>query len=131
MSLRQQAMAIKVKITDQRYRYAQNLQSFLDMRNGGGSIAVIDGNAHNFRSGTRQIRHLIDGAVDIGGIGIGHGLHHDWRVTTHRNATDINRLPVRVPRRGSGRCTRYRFRNWGGTIFRGHGGLTGAVIGVR
>jgi hypothetical protein len=47
------------------------------MRHGGSSLLAVDRDAHQFGARARQRCDLLDGARDIGGIGIGHRLHHD------------------------------------------------------
>ena len=45
---------------------------------GGCGVFVVDGDADQFRPGAGQGGDLLDGARDVGRVGVGHGLHHDW-----------------------------------------------------
>ena len=38
---------------------------------------VVDRDADEFAAGARKLRHLPDRRIDVGGIGIRHGLHDD------------------------------------------------------
>ena len=41
--------------------------------------------------GAGKGRDLGRGGIDVGGVGIGHGLHHDWRGTADHHTTNIDR----------------------------------------
>ena len=49
---------------------------------------VVHRHAHQFRSGACQRGAPVDGAGDVGGIGIGHRLHHDWCIAAHAYSAD-------------------------------------------
>ena len=67
------------------------------MRHGGGGLVAIDGDPHQFRTGAGQCRDLRDGALDIGGVGVGHRLHDDRRAAADLDAIDVDlaRNPAR------------------------------------
>ena len=58
------------------------------MRHGGGGLVAVDRDAHHFGAGARQCGDLRDGALDIGGVGVGHRLHHDRRAATDGDIAD-------------------------------------------
>ena len=98
----EQTMANIMEITDQRNRHIMLEQTLFDMRDGSGGLLAVNGNAHQFRSGTGQRHHLFDGRVNIGRIGIGHGLHDNRRAPAHTNALDINRHALMAGQRPAG-----------------------------
>ena len=81
--LREQAVAIEMKITDQGHRYAARIQALADRRHRTRRLLAVDRDTHQFRSGARQSGDLIDGAGDIRGIGVGHRLHHHRGITAN------------------------------------------------
>jgi len=83
--LRQQTVAIEVKIPDQRHVYAYCVELVANCRYCRGGLGIIYGNAHDFRAGTRQFRNLAHGGCDIRRIGIGHRLDHDRRAASDRD----------------------------------------------
>jgi hypothetical protein len=48
-----------------------------DMRHGRGGFVIVDRDPHQFGAGSRQGFDLCHRTVDVGGIGIGHGLDDD------------------------------------------------------
>ncbi len=80
-------MADIVEIAHQRHIQPHGFELFADMGHGGRRFGLVDGDAHQFRARPRQQRHLCDGRVDIGGVGVGHRLHH------HRGAAANLHLP--------------------------------------
>ena len=58
-----------------------------DVGNGLGGVVVVDGDADHLRAGAGEGGDLLDGAFDVGGVGVGHGLHDDG----------VRRSPVRTP----------------------------------
>ena len=53
-----------------------------------GRIVVVDGDADQLRAGAGQGGDLLDGGGDVGGIGVGHGLHHYRCIAAHAHAAD-------------------------------------------
>jgi len=87
----QQLVAVVVKISDQRHRHIDQRQLVRDPRQRGRGLGVVDGQPHQFRAGPPQRRHLLDRGRDIGGVGIGHRLHHYRRVAADAQRTDLYR----------------------------------------
>ena len=75
--VRQQLVADIMEIADQRRGDATLAQAVADMRHGSGGLIAVDRDPHHFGPGARQGCDLGDGAVDIGGVGVGHRLHDD------------------------------------------------------
>jgi hypothetical protein len=75
----QELVADIVEVADDRHVHADLEQPLLDVRNRSCRLVAVDGNAHDLGTRARQRRHLSRGSLDIGGIGIGHGLHDDRR----------------------------------------------------
>ena len=53
-----------------------------------GGLVIVDGHPHQFGAGAGQSGDLPDGAVNIGGVGVGHGLHHNWCIAADANPAD-------------------------------------------
>src|SRR5205823_2314330 len=70
----EQFVADVVKIADQRHVHALPREPVADMRNRGGRLVAIDGDAYQFRPGARQGGDLPDRLPDIGRVGVGHRL---------------------------------------------------------
>ena len=91
-----------VKIADDRHIDVHAQQPLLDVRHGGSRLVTIDGYADELRARTRKRGYLFGCPLDVGGVGIGHRLHH------HRGATadgDVTYLhgDGSVPFRGAGK----------------------------
>ena len=71
------------------------------MRDGGGGLLAVDGDAHHFGAGARERCDLRDRAVDIGGVGVGHRLHDDRRAAADGDVADLD-LRGPVPGAGAG-----------------------------
>jgi len=50
----------------------------------------VDGDAHQFRTRAGQFSDLLDRRRYIGGIGIGHRLHHNGSITADRDRANPN-----------------------------------------
>jgi hypothetical protein len=81
--LGQELVADVMEVSHKRHIHAQAVELFADMRHGRRRFIPIHRDAHDFRPRARQRRHLGNGALDIGGIGIGHGLHNDRCATPY------------------------------------------------
>ena len=86
--IRQQLVADIMEVADQRRGDAALAQAVADMRNGGGGLLAVDRDAHHFGAGARKRRDLGHGAVDIGGVGVGHRLHDDRRAAADGDVAD-------------------------------------------
>ncbi len=84
----QQLVPDVMEIADQGRGDAALAQGVADMRHGGGGLVAIDGDAHQFGARARQRRDLFHRAGDIGGVGIGHRLHHDRRAAADGDIAD-------------------------------------------
>ena len=87
----QQLVADVMEVADDRHFAADLEQPLLDLRHGGGGLVAVHGDADDLGAGGGQRRHLADGAVDIGGVGVGHRLHHHRGVAAHRDVADLDR----------------------------------------
>ena len=97
----EQLVADIMEIADQGRGDAALAQAIADVRNGGGGLLAIDGDAHHFGSGARQRRDLRDRAFDIGGVGVGHRLHDDRRTAADGDIADHD-LGGLMPGAGAG-----------------------------
>ena len=79
-----------MKVADQRHIAAERIQFFPDQRHRARGFLGVDGQPNQFGTGLPQRMHLGHRAGDIGGIGIGHRLHHDRRTAAHGNVADEN-----------------------------------------
>src|ERR1039457_1542333 len=76
MPLRQ-CWAVKMEITDKWPGAAERIEPIADVRDRGGGLGGIDRDAHQLRARGRELRALARGPRDVGGVSIGHRLHHD------------------------------------------------------
>ena len=86
--LRQQRVAVVVEIADERHGEAAGAKAVADVRHGRRRLVAIDGDAHDLRAGAGERRDLRDGAGDIGGVGVGHRLHHHRRAAADHDVAD-------------------------------------------
>ena len=77
-----------MEVADDGHAHALLVELLDDVGHGGGRFFVVDGDAHQFRAGAGQRGALLDGRGNIGGIGIGHGLHHDRCIRADAHAAD-------------------------------------------
>ncbi len=80
-----------MKITDQGGADIHGIQSFTDDGYSGSSFFTVDSNANQFGTSICQLRNLLYGIVDIGRIGVGHGLHDDGCITADLYIADLYR----------------------------------------
>ena len=81
----QKLVADVMKIADQRDVDAHPVELFADVRDGGSRLVAVDGDPHQLRARPRQRGDLRDGGVDVGRVGVGHGLHDNRRAAAHRH----------------------------------------------
>ncbi len=86
--LLQQDVSVVVEVADDGHGYAKLGQAVDDVRHGFRRGIIVDGHADQFRAGAGQRHALADGAVDVGGVGVGHRLHHNWCITADANSAD-------------------------------------------
>ena len=84
----QQLVADIMEIADQRRGDAALAQLVADMRHGGRGLVAIHRDADHFGAGARQRCDLLDGALDVGGVGVGHRLHDDRRAAADGDVAD-------------------------------------------
>ena len=86
----EQRVAVVVEVADDRHAHVHLRQPLFDLGHRGGGFVAIDGDAHQFGTGSRQRRHLARRALDVGGVGVGHRLHDDGRAAANDDAADID-----------------------------------------
>ncbi|MGY4316809.1 hypothetical protein ACVWW1_006136 [Bradyrhizobium sp. JR3.5] len=99
--LGEQLVADIVEVADQGRGDAQLAQAVADVRHGGGGFLAVDGDAHHLGAGAGERGDLGDGALDVGGVGVGHRLHDDRRAAADGDVADHDLRGV-VPRCGTG-----------------------------
>ena len=67
-----------MKVADDGDTHILTLELLDDGRNRGGSFVVIYGDSNQLGTGTSQGRDLLHRRGDVGGVGVGHRLHHNW-----------------------------------------------------
>ncbi len=97
----EQLVADVMEVADQGRGDAALAQAVADMRHGGGGFLAIHRDANHLGAGARQRCDLGDGAVDIGGVGVGHRLHHDRRAPADGDIADHD-LGGLMPGAGAG-----------------------------
>ena len=107
--VRQQPVAVEMKIADQRHADPLRRQALANPRHGGGGLFGVDGHAHQLRTGAGQFRDLGDGGRHIGGVGVGHRLHHHRCIAAYRDGADVGRNAgaAREKRRRTGHKSTY------------------------
>ena len=78
-----------MEVADDGHAQALLLESLDNVGDGLGGIVIVDGDADDFAAGSGQGGDLLYGAGDVGGVGVGHGLHHDWGIAA--DADSVNR----------------------------------------
>ena len=97
-----------MEIADQGRGDAALAQAVANVRNGGGGLVTVHRDADHLRAGARQGCDLGDGAVDIGGVGVGHRLHDDRRTAADGDIADHD-LGGFMPGAGAGDVVLRRF----------------------
>jgi hypothetical protein len=86
--LAEERVAVVVEVADQRHLAADRIQPLADPRHRGGGLMGVDGEPHQLRTRVRQRLDLGRGSFGIGGVGVGHRLHHDGRAAADQDAPD-------------------------------------------
>ena len=89
--LGEQRVAVIMKVADERHVEPTRIEPLADMRHRGGGLIPVHGDAHEFGAGAGKGGDLRHGGIDMGGVGVGHGLHHDGRGPADNNATNVDR----------------------------------------
>ena len=84
----EQNVAVVVKVSDDGNVDALLVELVDDAGNGGCGFVVIDGDADQFASSAGQGGYLADRRRHIGGVGVGHGLHHDRGIAADAHTGD-------------------------------------------
>ena len=79
----QQAVAVVMKVTDQRHIHAHFVQLLANIGHGLRGFGRVDGDAHDLRTRIRQLAHLYRRAYRVFGVGIGHALHAHGRAAAY------------------------------------------------
>ena len=87
---RQQLVTDVVEVADQRHADAARPQPVADMGDCGGTFVAVDGDAHKLGAGASELRYLPYRRVDVGGVGVRHGLHDDRRTTADADTSDVD-----------------------------------------
>ncbi len=98
----QKLVADIVEVADDRHVDIHFEKPLLDVRYRGRGLVAVDGDAHDLRTGARQRRHLLRRPLGIGGVGIGHRLHHDGRAAADGDIADLDGNGA-MPRGGAGK----------------------------
>jgi len=61
---------------------------FDNVGNGGRSCFVVDRHPDQFRSGASERGDLLDRGGDVGSVGVGHRLHHNWCIRADLDVPD-------------------------------------------
>ncbi len=61
-----------------------------DVRHSFGRVVVVHGDAHHLRPGACEGSDLLDGALDVGRVGVRHRLHHDRSIGADAHTSNGN-----------------------------------------
>ena len=84
----EQEVSVVVEVSDDGRAEALFGEALDDVGNGFGGVIIVDGDADDFASGAGESGDLLYGAGNVGSVGVGHGLHHDWGITAHADSGD-------------------------------------------
>jgi hypothetical protein len=79
-----------VEIADQRHSDAALGEPVADVGHRGGALVAVDGDAHQLGAGAPELGHLLDGGLDVGGVGVGHRLHDNGRAAADGHAANVH-----------------------------------------
>jgi hypothetical protein len=88
--LGQQLVAVVVKVAHDGHVHAAGVQELHDVRHRPRGLVVVHRNAHDLAAGAPQGGHLPHGALHVGRVGVGHGLHHHRVRAPHGNAAHVH-----------------------------------------
>ena len=103
--LGEQPVAVVVEVADERHPAAEGVQALPDRGHRPRRLRGVDGDPHQLGPRPGKRFHLGDGARDVRGVGVGHGLHDDGSAAADPDGADPD----------SGACTA------GGGLQHGHG----------
>ena len=90
--LLEQEVSVVVEVADDGHANAEAVEAVNDGSDGGSGSVVVHGDADEFGAGASKGRDLADGAFNVGRVGVGHGLHHNWCIAAHADASDGGRV---------------------------------------
>ena len=83
-------MAVVVEVADDGRGPALFADAVDDVGDGLGGVVVVDGDADELRAGAGECGDLLDGALDVGGVGVGHRLDDDRGGGADANLADVD-----------------------------------------
>ena len=86
----EELVADVMEVADDRHVDVHLQKLFLDVRHGGRGLVAVDSDADDLGTGPRQRRHLPCRPFGVGGVGIGHRLHHDGRAAADSHVADLD-----------------------------------------
>ena len=86
----EELVAVVVEVADDGGVPALFLDAFDDVRDGLRGVVVVDGDADELRAGAREGGDLLDGRLDVGGVGIGHRLDDDGSGGAGEDAANVD-----------------------------------------
>jgi hypothetical protein len=83
-----------MKIANDRRTIPSFAKPVYDLWNRTGRTLVIDRDSYEFTSRVNQLAYLRDCRVNVGRVGVGHGLHDHRGSTAYHDAIDIDRYSL-------------------------------------
>jgi hypothetical protein len=84
----EEKVAVVVEVADDGRGPALGVDAFDDVGNGLGGVVVVDGDADHLGAGAGEGGDLLDGGLDVGGVGVGHRLDDDGSVGADADVAD-------------------------------------------
>ena len=85
---RQQQVAVVVEVADDGHAQALRREPVDDLGTAAAASSLLTVTRTSSEAGAGQRGDLPDGAVDVRGVGVGHGLHHNRCIAAHADAAD-------------------------------------------
>ncbi len=97
--LREQDVAVVMEVADDGYFAASSEQAFLDDRDSFRRFGNVHCPANDLTAGFGKFERLLECSLDVGGVGVGHGLDHDWCAAANLDVANLYaiRFVARVP----------------------------------
>ena len=86
----QELVAVVVEVANDGCGPPLGGDAFDNIGNGLGGGVVVYGDADHLRAGAGEGRDLLDGGLNVGRVGVGHGLDDDGSLRAHADATDVD-----------------------------------------
>ncbi len=86
--LGEELVPVEMEIAHQGHVATQGVEPLADARDLRRRLGGVDGDPHDFRTGTGKLRYLGRGTLEVGGIGIRHRLHQDRRASPDQRVSD-------------------------------------------